>query len=72
MLQLWAWVLWIVSRWFLVECVDKLISQCNVVACLEATAAIGAVPRYVPYTRCMRVRVGWAGAVVGILIMLLE
>ena len=72
MLQLWAWVLWIVCRWFLVECADKLIIQCNGAACLEATAATGAVPRYVQYTSCMRVRVGWAGAVVGLLIMLSE
>ena len=71
MLQLWAWVLWIVSRWFLVECVDRLIIQHSGAACPEATAAIGAAPRCVPYTRRMRVRVGWAGAVVGVIIMLL-
>ena len=44
MLQLWAWVLWIACRWFLVEYADKLIIQRSGAACREATVAVGAVP----------------------------
>ena len=44
MLQVWAWVLWIVSRCLLAECVDKLIAQRSGVACPDGAAATGAVP----------------------------